>query len=166
MPLDPIGGHGCDYSTIECHPRRSTGSFFQLWDSKCSFSVLASIPIGNMPVLDVVLLSDRQVIFSTPPKQRFSVLFWAKRTSDSSSAPQNCLGSIYLFLSGHLSLQETSKQPRCTWCHVRNVFFRTCMLTPICFVWGFLRGKFDVCYVSPKLRILDQIFLNKVHPKA
>ena len=65
-----------------------------------------SIPIRNTPALDVVWLPDRQVIFSTPPKRRFSVLFRAKRTSDSSSAPQNCLENIYLSLSGHLSSQE------------------------------------------------------------
>ena len=129
------------------YPRPSDGSFKQLWDSKCNFSILVSIPIRNTPVLDVVWLPDRQVIFSTPPKRRFSVLFRAKRTSDSSSAPQNFLESIYSSLSGHLSSQETSKQPSCTRCHVRNVFFRTRLL-PYVLYGDFREGKFDVCYLQ------------------
>ena len=102
--------------------------------------------VHSNTVLDLVWLSDRQVIFSTPPK-RLSVLFWAKRTSDLSSAPHNCLGSIYSSLSDHTSSQESSKQPRCTRCHVRNIFFRTRLL-PYALYGDFHKGKFDVSYLQ------------------
>lgn len=84
-------------------------------------------------------------------------------TSGSSSAPQNYIGSIYSSLSGHLLSQETSKQPLCMRCHVRNVFFCTRAPTPMCFVWGFSRE--EIRPVLPQ-KLLDQIFSNKLHLKV
>ena len=132
MPFDPISVRGCGYSTIECaaasaknlnqvHIKPSApirwifstvmGFKMQLFDSS----------VHSNTALDLVWLSDRQLIFSTPTKRRFSVLFELKGL-------QIRPISICSSLSGHLSSQETSKQPRCTRCHVRNKFFRTRLL--------------------------------------
>ena len=120
---------------IVSYPRRS---FWRLWGSKCNFLSLASIPICNTPVLDVVWRSDSQMIFSTPPKRRFSCFFelkglqnWAQR-----------LRRIYSS-SDRLSSQETSKQSRCRQCLVRNVRYYSCM-----FCMGIFAGENLTCAIS------------------
>ena len=85
--------------------------------------------------------------FQYVPKRQLSVLFGAKRTSDSSSAPQHCLESIYLSLAGHLSSCETSNNRAVLGATFRNIYFRTRLL-PYVLYGDFREVSFDECYLQ------------------
>ena len=68
--------------------------------------------------------------FQYTPKQWFSVLLGVKRTSDSSSAPQYCLGSIYSSLAGHLSSHKTSNNRAVRGATFHNVWIALCTEKP------------------------------------
>ena len=83
--------------------------FLQLCSSKRSFSSQALIHTSlQHPCTRHSLAVRLPRNFQYTPKQWFLVLLGVKRTSDSSSVPQHCLGNIYSSLTGHLLSHETS----------------------------------------------------------
>lgn len=85
--------------------------------------------------------------FQYTPKRWFSVLLGVKRTSDSSSAPRYCLGSIYSSLAGHFLSHQTSNNRAVHGATFRNVLFRTRLL-PYILYGDFREVNFDVCYLQ------------------
>ena len=84
--------------------------------------------------------------FQYNPKRWFSVLLRVKRTSDSSLAPQHCLGSILIVSWSFISSHETSNNRMVHSATFRNVLFRTHLLP--CILYGdFREVNFDVCYL-------------------